>query len=182
MRTNRRHVLKILGVAPIAAAGQTQVPPAPTYAPKSFSVLEWRTVRVLADLIIPADDRSGSATDAGVPEFIDELVWVRKGNLETQLRGGLAWLNRESNRLDERDFPDCTPAQQMEILDRIACPAKATPETSQAVAFFNTFRDLTAGGFYTSKIGIADLGYMGNTAVDHWDGCPPEVLKRFGLV
>ncbi len=190
MKTDRRHVLKILGVAPVAAAAQTHAghpapqqspapqPQVPAYAPKFFTAQEWRAVRVLSDLVLPADERSGSATDAGVPEFIDELLSVRGGSQAVQVRGGLAWLDLQANRLFEHDFAGCAPEQQKQILDRIAYPKKAAPEDSQAVAFFNRFRDLVASGFYTSKMGIEDLGYIGNQVVERWEGCPAEVLKK----
>ena len=190
MKPDRRQVLKILGAAPVAAAAQThaghpaaqQTPApqaeAPGYAPKFFTAQEWRAVRVLADLVIPADERSGSATDAGVPEFMDELLSVRGGTAAVQVRGGLVWLDLQANRLFEHDFADCAPEQQKQLLDRIAYPKKAAPEDSQAVAFFNRFRDLVAGGFYTSKMGIEDLGYLGNQVVERWDGCPAEALKK----
>lgn len=187
MKANRRQILKVLGAAPIAAAAQKSAAPsaaqptAPGYKPKALTAQEFRTARVLADLILPADERSGSASQAGVPEYIDEVLADRKGRLETQIKGGLAWLDREANRRFGADFARSKAAQQKEILDLVAYPKKAAPEHSRAVAFFNRFRDLTSSGFYSSKIGIADLGYLGNTAVDHWDGCPPEALKKLGL-
>ena len=184
MKTNRRQVLKVLGAAPVAAvaAQKSAAPPAsPVYKPKTLTAQEFRTARVLVDLILPADGRSGSASQAGVPEYIDEVLADRKGRLETQVKGGLAWLDREANRRFGTDFARSKAAQQKEILDLIAYPKKAAAEHSHAVAFFNRFRDLTAGGFFSSKIGIADLRYLGNTAVDHWDGCPPEALKKLGV-
>jgi gluconate 2-dehydrogenase gamma chain len=184
MKTNRRQILKVLGAAPMAAAAQKSAAPpaAPSYKPKALTAQEFRTARVLADLILPADERSGSASQAGVPEYIDEVLADRKGgNLATQIKGGLAWLDREANRRFGADFARSKAAQQREILDLVAYPKKAAPEYSHAVAFFNRFRDLTSSGFYSSKIGIADLGYLGNTAVDHWDGCPPEALKKLGI-
>ena len=183
MKTNRRQVLKVLGAAPVAAVAQKSAAPpaAPAYKPKALTAQQFRTARVLADLILPADGRSGSASQAGVPEYIDELLADRKGRLETQIKGGLAWLDREANHRFGADFARSKATQQKEILDLIAYPKKAAPEYSQAVAFFNRFRDLTAGGFFSSRIGIIDLGYLGNTAVDHWDGCPPEALKKLGV-
>jgi hypothetical protein len=194
--TNRRTVLRVLGAAPAATAlpilGQTPAAPAPkpaavVYKSKHFTVPEWRTLRVLVDLIIPKDERSGSATQGGVPEYLDEVVAFDKsqgthptGRLQTQLKGGIAWLNREARRRHEKPFADCAPAQQAAILDLIAWPEKAAPEHSPYVAFFNRLRDLTVGGFFTSKIGIADLGYTGNVAFD-WQGPPKEALKKFGF-
>lgn len=139
---------------------------------------EWRTVRVLSDLIIPADDRSGSATLAGVPEFIDDWLAFRGGDLLAQIRGGLTWLDLECHRLFNHDFVDCLEAQQKQILDRIAYPDKAAPEDANAVAFFNHLRDLVVGGFFSSKMGVEDLPYLGNKAVAVWEGCPPNVLSK----
>ena len=193
MKTDRRELLKILGATPLLAGAQTKpvqeqakVPEKPGAAlpmskPKSFSAKEYRTIQVLSDLVIPADDKSGSASQAGVPEYIDEVVTDKKGRLESQMHGGIAWLNLEAKRRFNSDFAACKPDQQKQILDLIAYPKKAAPEHSQAVAFFNRFRDLVASGFYTSKIGIKDLQFKGNTVVSHWDGCPTEVLAKLGL-
>jgi gluconate 2-dehydrogenase gamma chain len=136
---------------------------------------EWKTIGVLSDLIIPADERSGSATQAGVPEFIDDWLDFKRGELLDQIRGGLTWLDLECNRLFERDFADCSDAQQKQILDRIAYPKKSAPEDANAVAFFNRLRDLVASGFFSSKMGVEDLPYLGNKMVADWQGCPPEV-------
>lgn len=181
--SNRRDVLKILGTLPaLATAQQKPAAPAVAYKPKALTPREYRTAKVLADLIIPADEHSGSASQAGAPQFIDEYLFELKGRpVETQIRGGLAWLDSEAIRRFEKDFVVCTVAQQKQILDLIAYPAKAAPEHRRAVLFFNRFRDLTASGFYTSKIGTKDLGYMGNTAVSEWKGCPDVVLKKLGL-
>jgi hypothetical protein len=191
-KTDRRQLFKILGAAPLAAAAMAQekaaapaatpaAAPAAAYKPKVLSAHEYRTTRILADLIIPADDHSGNASQAGVPEFIDGVLAVRGGRIQSQIRGGLVWLDREATHRFQKDFADCSVAQQKEILDLIAYPKKAAPEHSQAVVFFNRFRDLVAGGFYSSKIGTKDLGYMGNVAVMEWNGCPDEALKKLGL-
>jgi gluconate 2-dehydrogenase gamma chain len=140
-------------------------------------------VRVLCDLIIPADERSGSATEAGVPEFIDDWLDFRKqedGNddLPAQILGGLAWLDRESARLFGKRFADAAPGQQTQMLDRIAWPERAAPEDRHAAAFFSKLRDLTASGFFSSKMGVADLPYLGNVAVADWKGCDPGVWAK----
>ena len=137
-------------------------------------------MRVLCDLILPADDRSGSATEAGVPEFMDDWIAFRKaqdGNadLEAQIFGGLMWLNAQSMEMGGKPFADASMENQKQILDRIAWPERAKPEDHRWVAFFNRFRDLTASGFYSSKMGVADLQYLGNTIVTNWTGCPPNV-------
>jgi len=142
---------------------------------------EWKTVCILSDLIIPADERTGSATQAGVPEFIDAWLELRRGDLLAEIRGGLTWLDMECNRLFNRAFADCSKTQQKQILDRIAYPAKAAPRDANAVGFFSHLRDLVVSGFFSSKMGVKDLPYLGNTMVADWEGCPPEVLAKLGL-
>lgn len=151
------------------------------YQRKVLSEHEWKTIRVLSDLIIPADERSGSATQAGVPEFIDDWLDFQGGTLLAEIRGGLTWLDMECNRRFSHDFTECSEAQQRQILDRIAYPKKAAPEDANAVAFFNRLRGLVVSGFFSSKMGIEDLPYVGNTMVAEWIGCPPEVLAKLGL-
>jgi gluconate 2-dehydrogenase gamma chain len=146
---------------------------------KFLTVAELATIKVLVDIIIPADDKSGSASQAGVPEFIDFIVKDMPQH-QTPVRGGLRWLERESLNRFGKGFVLCTKAQQIQIVDDIAYPEKAKPVHSQGVAFFNLMRNLTASGFYTSKIGIADLGYMGNTP-NVWEGVPADVLKQYGM-
>ena len=150
--------------------------------PRFFSSHEWETVRVLVDLIIPRDARSGSATDAGVPEFMDFIML--DGDHEerqTAMRGGLAWLHTECRERFGHDFLSCTEEQRASVLDDIAYPRRAPAGLSQGVAFFNSFRDLTATGFWSSKMGVMDLQYMGNTAVADWAGCPEAQLRRLGV-
>jgi len=159
----------------------SQEAPAP-YPPKTFNPHEWKTVHVLCDLIIPADERSASATAAGVPEFIDDWLDFKRGNLLPIVRGGLTWLDIESNRLFGADFIDCAFTQKKQILDRIAYPRKAAPEDASAVAFFNQFRDLVVSGFFTSEAGIRDLPYLGNEPLAEWQGCPSPVLAQLGLL
>lgn len=150
------------------------------FSPGFFTPHEWRTVRVLADLVIPRDERSGSATDAGVPEFMDFMLLERE-SLQVPMRGGLRWLDAESVDRYGATFAGLTAVQQAAILDDIAWPARARPEMSPGVDFFNLFRDLTASGFFSSRIGVEDLGYVGNRVVSEWNGCPPEALERLGV-
>jgi gluconate 2-dehydrogenase gamma chain len=163
------------------AAAQGQAVPA-----KFFTPQEWATVRVLSDLVIPKDERSGSATDAQAPEFIDFILQdplseprEREG-LQTRVRGGLAWLDRECRGRFSKAFVECGDGERTAVLDDIAWPEKARPEMGPGVAFFTLFRDLVASGFWSSRIGVADLQYTGNTFVAEWKGCPPEVLARIG--
>jgi gluconate 2-dehydrogenase gamma chain len=138
---------------------------------------------VLADLVIPKDERSGSATDVGVPEFMDFIMHDQPPR-QTAMRGGLAWLDIECDRRYDKMFIGCAAAERTAVLDDIAWPQKTTsakPELSAGVAFFSSFRDLTATGFWTTKVGMADLQYMGNTYVAEWKGCPPEALAKLGL-
>ena len=146
---------------------------------KFFDAHEMATITLLADLIIPKDAHSGSASDAKVPDFIEFIV---KDEPQHQLpmRGGLRWLDVQCLNRYNNEFKDCTPQQQTEMLNQIAYPMKARPGMAQGVAFFNKMRDLTAIGFFTSKMGIADLGYKGN-APGKWEGVPADVLKKYGL-
>jgi len=148
-------------------------------AEKFFDAHEMKTITVLADIIIPKDDKSGSASDAGVPAFI-EFIAKDMPHYQTPLRGGIKWLDLQCMRRFNGDFASCTGPQQIEIVDEIAYPEKAKPEMQQGVAFFNTMRDLTACGFFTTKIGIDDLGYVGNRP-NQWDGVPDDVLAQYGL-
>lgn len=146
---------------------------------KFFDEHEMKTITILSDIIIPKDDVSGSASDAGVPAFI-EFIAKDQPRYQTPLRGGLRWLDIQSLKRFNTDFASCTAQQQIEIVDDIAFPEKAKPELQQGVSFFNTMRDLTACGFFTSKIGIKDLGYVGNTP-NQWDGVPEDVLAQYGV-
>ncbi len=187
---SRRDLFQILGAAPALAAAtaatgaaQTHEHPSSAYQRKIFDDHQWHTVHVLCDLILPADERSGSATQAGVPEFIDDWLDFRKheddnDDLAAQVLGGLAWLDLESDRLFAKAFADAAPAQQKQILDRIAWPARAAEEDKRWATFFSKFRDLTASGFFSSKMGVADLPYLGNVAVEEWKGCDPAVWTK----
>jgi hypothetical protein len=165
-----------LGHAALQAAAQAGTP----YAPTFFTAHEWETVRVLVDLVIPRDDRSGSATEAGVPEFMDFMM-TDQPNRQDAMRGGLAWIDLECQRRFDRMFTGCSEAERRQVLDDISWPERARPEMSHGVRFFATFRDLTASGFWTSKMGIEDLGYEGNVYLSGWDGCPPEALRKLGV-
>jgi hypothetical protein len=191
---SRRAIIQTIGSAPAlaaatATAASAQSAAKPVYHRKIFNAHQWNTVEVLCDLILPADERSVSASHAGVPEFIDDWLDFRKredGNdtLASQILGGLSWLDQESNRQFSKDFAAAAPAQQKQLLDRIAWPDKAAAEDHRWVAFFNRFRDLTVSGFFSSEAGIADLPYLGNKAVAEWKGCDPAVWaileKRLG--
>jgi hypothetical protein len=140
---------------------------------------ELATVGVLADIIIPADNVSGSATDARVPDFIEFMLKDRP-ELQTPMRGGLRWLDLQSARIYGKPFRDAAKTEQLALVDAIAYPDRAKPEMKQGVHFFNLMRNLTASGFYTSQIGLKDIGYIGNQATQ-WNGVPPEVLAQYNL-
>ena len=188
---NRRDLLKAAMVAPAAAlvqlapgaaaASPSGAAGAAAYVPKIFNPLQWKTLQVLSDLILPAEGPSGSATQAGVPEFMDDWLTLQGDLLKTEVLGGLTWIDMECNRHFGHDFAACSEAQQKQILDRIAYPAKAAPEDSGAVAAFNHIRDLVLSGFYTSKIGIEELQYQGNKMLESWEGCPESATSRLGV-
>ena len=199
MDITRRNALKIISATPVAAgiglteaSAQAQAHQHPTtakpsaagrkgaYQPKFFNAHEWSTVALLANIIIPKDERSGSATDAGVPEFIDFMMTDRPDG-QVPMRGGLRWLDAESNARFGTTFVEATDAQRTALVDDIAYPRKARPEFSHGVAFFSRFRDAVASGFFTSKMGITDLQYMGNVANPLWDGCPDNCYTHLGV-
>src|SRR5690348_14754873 len=167
--------------SPAAAEAAVTAQAAGAYKRKILTEHEWQAVRILSDWIIPADDRSGSATDAGVPEFIDDWLDFKGGRALDKIRGGLTWLDLECNRQFHHDFAECSKEQQKQILDRIAYPKKAAPEDAAGVAFFNEMRDLVVSGFFSSKMGVKDLPYLGNQMVSEWTGCPDEVLAKIGV-
>jgi hypothetical protein len=199
---SRRRALTILGMVPAAAAiGQVPQarnpvnPPATSHnpattatvgaprAPRFFNKHEWATLGVLVDYIIPRDERSGSATDAKVPEYIDYLLAEKDANVneQVQMHGGLAWIDTESHKRFGRTFLAASDAQRRQILDDIAYPQKAKPEMMYGVSFFNRLRDRTASGFFSSAMGWKDLQYIGNVFNPKYDGCPPAALAKLGV-
>jgi len=148
-------------------------------AEKFFTDHEFATITVLADIIIPKDDVSGSASDAKVADFIEFIVKDMPHH-QTPMRGGLRWLDLQCLKRYEKPFRDCSSQQQIEMVDQIAYPRKAKPEMQQGVTFFNLMRNLTVTGFYTTKIGYDDVGFVGNRP-NQWNGVPPEVLKQYNM-
>jgi len=193
----RRESLKLMAVASLAAAfpGCTleEVEKAasrvsngsgtPEFENRTPSILtehEFGTVHKLVDYIIPADDRSGSATDAEVPTFID-FVLEEVQDLQTPMKEGLSWLDERCGELYSGDFLSISAESQVLMLDAIAYPEDYLPENEAGVEFFNTLRDLTASGFWSSKLGVEDLGYSGNTPRAVWDGCSHDAMEHLGL-
>jgi hypothetical protein len=141
------------------------------------------TATVLSDLIIPADDRSPAASKVGVVDFIDE--WISAPYPANQrdkpvVIQGLAWLDQESQRRFKKNFSALMEKERVAICDDISA-AKPAAQFEQAAQFFSRFRALTAGGYYTTPVGMKDLGYVGNVAMTKFDGPPPEVMKKLGL-
>ncbi|HTU52074.1 MAG TPA: gluconate 2-dehydrogenase subunit 3 family protein [Acidobacteriaceae bacterium] len=196
LRFQRRAMLKMMAALPIAglvplstlaeavarnSPDASVLPDGTAWKLRVLTPHEWATVGVLTDWILPADEVSGSATDAGVPEFIDDWLDFQRGDLLVAIREGLVWLDVECQGNFGDSFVDCSSTQQQQMLDRIAWPKKAAPQDAKAVAFFNQFRDLTLSGFYTSEMGIRDLPYVGNEPQAEWRGCPPDVLAKLEI-
>lgn len=139
---------------------------------------ELATIAVLCDIILPASDTAGSATEAEVPEFIEFIVKDLPRH-QLPMRGGLMWLDQESNSRFNKVFKDCTDEEQIAIVEDIAYPDPdgKKPLMSHGIKFFDLMRNLTLTGYYTSKVGIADLGYKGNMP-NVWDGVPKDVLAE----
>lgn len=195
--TDRRDFIKFMAAAPMAhlavtaldleeAAAHTRetieklAERGQQYQPKVFTAHEWRTVRVLVDIVLPKDARSGSATDAKVPEFMDVFMQTRD-NMRTWMRTGLTWLDDECGKRFSKQFIDCDAAQRKAVLDDIAYPRRARAEMQNGVRFFTNFRNFTASGFWSSKMGVDDLQYLGNRPVATWNGCPPAALNKLGV-
>lgn len=194
---SRREAVQMLSVLPIAAMlglsradhenawrfvddARDRAAKGIAFAPKFFTAAEFRTVGILADMIIPRDDRSGGATDAGVPEFMD-FIMIDKPDNQKWMRPGLAWINAQSTTTFGKPFADASAPQREQILNDIAWPARAPAALADGVSFFNRFRDLTSSGFWSSRIGVKDLRYIGNTFNPNWNGCPPEALAKLGV-
>ncbi|MGO3108645.1 MAG: gluconate 2-dehydrogenase subunit 3 family protein [Sphingobacterium sp.] len=149
------------------------------YAEDFFNDHEMATITVLGDIIIPKDDISGSASEAGVPAFIEFIV-KDIPSYKIPMRGGLKWLDVHCQKRFGSAFIKCKNDQQIAVIDDIAYPEKAKPEMAQGVSFFSLIRDLTSSGFFTAEIGVKDIGYQGNRP-GVWNGVPAEVLKEHGF-
>ena len=153
--------------------------------PLTFTDPQRRTAAALCDVIIPEDSKSPSASALHVHEFIDEWIsapYPDQAKDKPTVLDGLAWLDAEAQKRFQTNFADLVRKQQTLICDDICYTAKATPEFKKGAQFFKRFRDLTAGGFYTTPEGMKDIGYTGNVPLDKFAGPPPEVLKQLGLV
>ena len=203
----RRDLVKVLGISaalPVLAGcerpnNETPAPairgPAGTAADpdllrpkvgweKVLSAPELATLSALCDLIIPADEKSPSASQVGVPDFVNEWAsapYEYQRSALVRLRGGLAWLDTEAAKRFGEPFGPLTDDQKSRIADDICHAPRARPEFQAAAQFFDFVRDLTATGFYTTTEGMKDLQYIGNVALPRYDGPPAEVPKHLGL-
>jgi gluconate 2-dehydrogenase gamma chain len=193
---SRRDVLKSLGMGAVVGSVLRAIPleaaeyahhmvsaekaaaKAGIYTPKFFPPAQYKTLQALCQTILPADAESGGAIEAEAPEFID-LLASENPHYQTQLGGGLMWLDSACTDRYGQPYLDCPADQQKEMLDLIAFRknVQTDPSLGPAVEFFSLLRNLTADGFFTSKIGIQYLGYIGNTFLTEFPGCPavPEV-------
>ena len=148
--------------------------PSGKYTPRYFSAHQYEMLINLCDTIIPPDEKSGGAVEGGAPEFID-LLSSENEKYQLTLGGGLQWLDSYCLDHYSAEFLNCTAEQRKETLDLIAFRKNARQDStlSQGVVFFAFLRKMTCDGFYTSKIGIADLQYIGNTTLREFPGCPP---------
>jgi gluconate 2-dehydrogenase gamma chain len=191
---SRRNIFHILGAVPAAAAlgsaataheghshaaAETPAAKGP-YKRKTFDDRQWQAVRVLSDLIIPADDSGPAASAAGVPEYLDDWIAFRteqdgNQNFQAEILGGLMWLDRECNKACGKNFVDADETIHKQLLDRVAYDKKVAKNDSQGAKFFRDFRNLVVGGYFSSKPGVKALPYLGNVAVAKWTGCDPKV-------
>jgi gluconate 2-dehydrogenase gamma chain len=187
---SRRNVFHIIGAVPAIAAvasaeavhdhahmAENAAAANTPFKRQTFDDHQWETIKVLCDLIIPADEKSGGATQAQVPEFLDDWLAFRAqqdGSLDltATIFGGLMWLDREAQ---PSTFVALSADNQKKLLDRIAYPAKAAAEDHPFVAFFSALRSLTIEGYFSSKMGVEYLPYLGNKAIEEWKGCDPKV-------
>jgi hypothetical protein len=187
--TTRRDAIKAMALAPLAAITwnrqdverAAEYAAAPQSALKFFTPEEWRCVRVLVDDISPRDARSGSATDAKVPEFMDFILNERNPGQKAAMHEGLAWLDTEMDIRHGRPYAACTRAERHKILDDIAWPSRTGVALRARATWFNSVRDLTAAGFFSSRVGWRDLGYAGNVFVPRWEGSSKPVMEKLGL-
>jgi gluconate 2-dehydrogenase gamma chain len=172
----------VLRVVPLQAAeqahtvltGQKELVPAGLYQPKFFKARQYETLCRLCQSIIPADDRSGGAIEAHAPDFID-LLTSENEDYQRRLGGGLMWLDATCLKRYDKAYLECSPSEEQDILDLIAYRANGERDSSlvPGISFFAFLRDLTADGFFTSKVGTEYLRYIGNTFLTEFPGCPP---------
>jgi len=152
--------------------------------PLTLTPVQRETAAALCDTIIPADAKGPSASAVKVPDFIDEWIsapYPGHGDDRKLIVEGLVWLDAEAQKRFKNDYVNLIARQKNAICDDICYPPDAKPEFRQAARFFKRFRDLTSGGYYTTPAGMKDIGYVGNVAIETFEGPPPDVLKKLGL-
>lgn len=189
---SRRMILKSLGMGTVAGSVLRAIPleaaesahsmiateksqsKSGAYTPKFFNPSQYKMLQMLCEAILPADADSGGAVEAGAPEFID-LLTSENPEYQRRLGGGMIWLDATCTDRYGEAYLECPPPQQKEILDLIAYRRNGDddPSLNPGVEFFALLRNMTADGFFTSKIGIKYLGYIGNTFLVEFPGCPP---------
>jgi hypothetical protein len=189
---DRRHALKTMGAGTLGLGAVYGLPGpalerfaralrAGTYQLAFFTADEAATVRVLADMIIPADERSGSASEAGTVEYMDFVLSESDAATQELWRFGLTWLDDATRGAHGVPFVDASPAQRGEVLDLVAWPERAAAVSRRAVEWFTRARDLVGSGFFSSRIGVEDIGYVGGYVTPGWSGAPPEALEELGV-
>ncbi len=187
-RIDRREALAGMGFSAMAAYGVGT----PTWhrfqrllaeggAPGFFTAAETAQLKVLADMIIPRDAKSGSATDSGAIVYMDFVVGEASPKTQQAWRDGLKWYDEECQRRHAKVFVGCSESQRATLLDDVAWPAKTKQKLKAQAAFFDRLRDLTGSAFFSSKMGVHDLGYMGNVPNPDWQGAPPAALAELGV-
>lgn len=151
------------------------------YTFRFFTAAEQPGFRLLADMIIPRDERSGSASDAGTVEYADFVLGESSEQVRTQWHDGLRWLDEECTRRWQNGFTACTEEQRVELLTAIAFPATATEVLRTQSAWFTRARDLVGSGFFSSQVGVEDIRYLGGVFTAGWQGAPPEALQELGV-
>lgn len=185
--TTRREALKLYALAGYGiAAPQWSVfkreMAQGQYQWRFFTAPELAVMRVLADLLIPRDERSGSATEAGTLEYADFVISESSERARQAWHDGFQWLDAECvRRFDRRRFVELLDAERTQVLDDIALPARARDEVRPGVEWFTRVRDLIGAGFFSSRVGVQDLGYIGGVFVPEWRGAPEEALRELGV-
>lgn len=193
MTIDRRAALGLMGAGTLGIAGGSRVTPdmlarfrallaRGNYRALFFTDAEMATLRVLGDMIIPADDRSGAASSANTAEYVDFVLSESGTETQRAWREGLAWLDAECGRRFNRvRFVECTDQERGLLLDDIAWPARARAELRSQAEWFNRVRDLVGSGFFSSAIGVQDIGYIGGVFNPGWRGAPEAALRELGV-
>ena len=144
-----------------------------------FTEEERKKLSTLVDIIMPKDSESPAATEVGVVDFM-EFIMKDQPNYQTPMRGGLMWLDFESDEKFGKNFTKLSQSEVLQIVDEVAWPEKAKPEYEGGVRWFNMLRNLTCSGYFSTEAGWKYMGYVGNQP-NVWDGVPKEVMDKHGV-